>query len=212
MHGRRTISRTTSLTLPPSEVRNHCCSSAKSGTSWARPPPPWCNFGWLDLKNVLCIWSQVLWIHVPVMSIKSCFTAKHNFCLWGSFCPLFWNNHWALAWGGVMGMRVWYREPFTAKHSSLIYISVCWLVMSLCINKIYYKKRFLWWELTAVLIYGHKDKNRGYGLLLYPFRRMIVISGSLLQPMTWPAMAFWPSNSIGHEFLKIKSESGWLPP
>lgn len=120
---------------PHSSLRSHRCCSAQGGTSFPESPPPLLLQFWLTWSyKGLCIRSQGLWIHVPVISSQSCFTADvYSLWLLGVFCPLFWHDPWA--WAGVgKGWRCYTDSPFKAKHSNLIYVSAWWLVLSLCIN------------------------------------------------------------------------------
>lgn len=147
-------------------------------------PGPYWNVGWLDLLEVLCRHSELLWVH---KFSESCYDQKTWFALdlvnlwllwlWQSFCIFFHDGPWVLV-RSVM----WQRHPIC----SCVFLSHCPLpaprtVLSFNVN--YHQHTHKTnnfsdevWDFTNLWC---RDINLEGSFILSPLSRMAVVGIAL---------------------------------
>lgn len=110
-----------------------------------------------------------------------------------SFCPLFCDVPWALR-GRVYNTDVEFIPEYSQTFFSLLFkhLRVSALMTIHC------TKKFLWWRLRAELIYRHKNKYLEGNLVLFLFKKVMVVGPSLglCVPRPW---VVGPINNARHE-------------
>lgn len=104
------------LSIPSQQVLGH----------WKSFPCPCCNFGWLDLVEVLCTHPQLLW--VCVCNCRPCLQKSHPVHLSHTtyLLPFLW---WVLIFVGKE-----YRCPLWHYELHSFLLSIVYLVVNICIN------------------------------------------------------------------------------